>query len=322
MTDNSSKDSTNKPLILVDGATGYLGNHLIAKLVQAGYRVRCLVHSGSREADLDFLRSLTGDIVQADFSESGRGISSQVFDSVYCLVHLIGSIAPKKGETLVQLHAEITAKLVEPAGKANLPRIVHVTALGARPDAPSQYHRSKWQAEEVVRNSGIAHTILRPSLIMGRTCGSRDSKLVRRLFEFNNKKPYVPLVNGGKNRLQPIFVDDVADAIVASVESDSVDNVIELGGSQVLEMRELVARLANRSNKKAKILPLPPAFARGIASVMEKVQDVPVLSADQVVLSLSDNVCQTNGFEALVGRPPLELDRVVETYDDQYIESL
>lgn len=314
--------SNSMPLILVDGATGYLGNHLVSRLVEEGFAVRCLVHPGSSAEDREYLRGLTDDIVEVDFSGSKGGIRAGIFESVDCMVHLIGSIAPRKGETLTELHRDITRMLVEAGSKEGLSRIVHVTALGTSDSAASQYHRSKWQAEEVVRKSGIAHMILRPSLILGRQHGRRDSKLVKRLFEFVNKKPFVPLVNGGENKLQPIFVGDVVAAIIAAIRSKSEETVIELGGSQVLKMKELVDMLASRSNKTARIFSMPPSLAKGIASVVEKVQDVPVLSGDQVVLSLSDNICLDNGFETLVGRPPLELEKAIETYDDRYIGSL
>lgn len=314
--------SSDQKLILVDGATGYLGNHLVAKLKEEGYSIRCLVHKNSNSADLEYLRTITEDIVEIDFQSLDEEKAKEVFDSVYCLVHLIGSIAPKRGETLSQLHRDLTSRLVNHGKSLGLEKIVHVTACGASGTAPSEYHKTKWLAEEVVRNSGVGYTILRPSLIMGRSVGNRDSKLVKRLLKFIKSRPFVPLVNGGYNKVQPIFILDVVDAIIASIKSDESSQTLEIGGQASIQMRELVKLLASHLNKSTRVFPLNHKIGKVIATFMESVQEVPVLSRDQVVLSLTDNVCQSNGFQILVGRPPTPLEQVVKTYKEEYIRTI
>lgn len=309
-------------LILVDGATGYLGNHLVSKLKEEGYLIRCLIHSGSNKIDVDYLKTLTDDIQEVDFTKISPDNSAHIFDSVYCLVHLIGSIAPKKGETLSQLHRELTSKLISTGMCLGLNKVVHVTACGASGTAQSEYHKTKWLAEEVVRNSGIEYKILRPSLILGRAYGNRDSKLVKRLLKFIKTRPFVPLVNGGHNKVQPIFVLDVVAAIIASIESENDSATLEIGGQVSIEMKDLVTLLATRFNKKSRVLALNDKLGTFVATVMENLQEVPVLSRDQVVLSLTDNVCQTNSFENLVGRPPTPLEEVVKTYEDAYLQTI
>lgn len=303
-------------LIVVDGATGYLGSHLVSTLIQRGYRVRCLVRS---MISMDSVESI--EIIEVDYSKE---IDPALLSGARALVHLIGSIAPRKGESLNGLHRGITARVVNAAVAAAVPpqKIVQVTALGSSADAPSEYHRTKWLAEEVVRASAIPYVILRPSLILGRLVGERDSKLVQRLLTFIMRKPFVPLVRGGASRIQPIFVQDVVDAIVSAIERSGDSATIELGGGKVLKMKELVDALASRAGKRARILPLDPGLARGIATLAEKLQEVPVLSEDQVVLSLSDNICQANGFASLVGRDPTELNEAIDSYKDDYIRSL
>ena len=311
-----SGNSRDGALIVVDGATGYLGSHLVSTLVQRGYRVRCLVR---REKSMETDESI--ECIDVDYSKE---LDPELFSGALALVHLIGSIAPRRGESLSGLHRGITARVVNAAVAAAVPpeKIIQITALGASADAPSEYHRTKWLAEEVVRASGIPYVILRPSLILGRLVGKRDSKLVQRLLTFIRRKPFVPLVRGGSSRIQPIFVQDVVDAIVASIEQSGDSATIELGGGKVLKMKELVDALASRAGKKARILPLDPGLARGIATLAEKLQEVPVLSEDQVVLSLSDNICQANGFKSLVGRDPTELNEAIDSYQDDYIRSL
>ena len=314
----SNKIST----VLIDGATGYLGSHLVSLLTREGFKVRCLTRKGSSKKDVEFLRNLTDDVVEVDIKNLNDEDASQVFKSVSHLVHLIGSIAPKKGETLSELHKNYTEIMVGYGQKFNLQKIIHVTALGASADSQSVYHRTKWMAEEVVRESGIEYTILRPSLIIGREVGSRDSKLVKRLLNFILRKPYVPLINGGVNKVQPIFVNDVVEAIKCAIKSTDESNTLELGGVNPIEMRELVFALADHLNRKVKIFPLNDKFGKFVASVLEKVQDVPVISSDQVVLSLTDNICQENNFETLVGRKPVSLADSIATYSEPYIQTL
>lgn len=315
-------DQNQNSIILIDGATGYLGSHLVSCLTKQGFKVRCLTRKGSSKKDIQFLEDLTDDIIEVDFKELSDEKANEVFHSVTHLVHLIGSIAPKKGETLSELHQNYTEIIVEYGRKFNLKKLIHVTALGASAKSPSVYHRTKWMAEEVVRASGIDYTILRPSLIIGREVGFRDSKLVKRLLNFILRKPYVPLINGGVNKIQPIFVNDVVEAIKCAITNDDQSKTLELGGSKTIEMRELVFALADHLGKKVKIFPLNDKFGKLVASILERVQDVPVISSDQVVLSLTDNICQENNFEDLVGRKPVSLADSIATYNEPYIQTL
>ena len=220
-----SGNSRDGSLIVVDGATGYLGSHLVSTLVQRGYRVRCLVR---RENSMNTDESI--ECIDVDYSKE---LDPELFSGALALVHLIGSIAPRRGESLSGLHRGITARVVNAAVAAAVPpeKIIQITALGASADAPSEYHRTKWLAEEVVRASGIPYVILRPSLILGRLVGKRDSKLVQRLLTFIRRKPFVPLVRGGSSRIQPIFVQDVYQLPETLSHIVSVDDVVLMIGA-------------------------------------------------------------------------------------------
>lgn len=298
-------------LILVDGATGYLGSHLTHKLLAEGRRVRCLVRKGARSEDVDLLNKMGAEVVEGALTDSD---AAKFFTDVDCAVHLIGSIAPKKGESFSELHQALTRRFVESAKSKGCRKIVLITALGTAPDAPSQYHRTKWLAEEEVRKSGLDYTILRPSLLIGRVVGSRNSKLVSRLIGFIQNKQFVPLVNGGVNKIQPIFISDCVEAISNCVSADHNGETIELGGSTVLSMKRFVEELQAIVGKKKPVVNLPPQAGKLLAAVMEIVQDVPTLSSDQVVLSMNDNICQANGLANVIGRDGAALDVALETY--------
>lgn len=298
-------------LILVDGATGYLGSHLTLRLIGEGRSVRCLVRKGARSEDIDLLKSLGAEVVEGVLTD---GQAAEFFEGVEYAVHLIGSIAPKRNETFVDLHKNLTRHFVACAKQKGCSKVILVTALGTGPDAASQYHKTKWLAEEEVITSGLDYTILRPSLLIGRLVGTRNSKLVSRLVSLIENKKFVPLVNGGANKIQPIFIKDCVEAISNCISPSFNGETIELGGSTVLSMRRFVEELQEIVGKRKPIINLPAQAGKLLASVMEMVQEVPTLSSDQVVLSLSDNICRSNGLATVIGREGASLGAALETY--------
>ena len=311
---------TNKEIIAVDGATGYVGSHLVAALIAKGYAVRCLVHAKAKKEDLDFLSSLGGQLVVVDLSSSNDELAKALV-GVKAAVHLVGSIAPARGVSLSSLHASQTESLARAAKSSGVGKVVMLTALGTDAGAASVYHQTKWQAEQILKEQscqGVANSydyvILRPSLIVGRQVGSRDSKLVKRLTGIITNKTYVPLVGGGANRIQPIFIADLITAIIFAIEfSQWNDKIIELGGPDVISMREFVCLLESVLGVHKPIINLPPALANGIAFVCQLIQEVPVISCDQIKMSLRDNVCKDNQL-VNIGLNPVPVAEAVKGY--------
>ena len=157
-------------------------------------------------------------------------------------------------------------------------------------------------------------TILRPSLLVGRQVGRRDSKLVQRLRTFVSEKPFVPLINGGRGKLQPLFIGDMVEAIARCVGTAHDGAILELGGPEVVTMRELVGKLQRASGRSKPIVSLAPGVGRMMAKVMESVQDVPTLSNDQVTLSMSDNICRINGLPTVLSRELTSVDAALRSY--------
>ncbi len=300
--------------IVVDGATGYVGTHLVSRLAEMGCQIRCLVHRKARTGDLDFLKQSKGTVVVADLNEEEK-VLAPAFASAASVVHLVGSIAPRAGESFETLHAGATARIVELAERFGLGKIVMVTALGANRDSPSRYQRSKWQAEEVIRNSGLAHVILRPSLIVGRYAGTRDSKLVGRYRQLIARHPAVPVIAGGKNKVQPVFIGDLVEALVAVLVSDQWNGrTLEIGGPEVVTMHELVRLLMECTSARKPLIAIPPFLADLAAGVCEAAQDRPLVSRDQVVLSRIDNICTENALQEVLSSAPTLLAEAVESY--------
>lgn len=309
-----------KGAILVDGATGYLGNHLVAALAASGAEIRCLVHRGAKNEDIEVLKKLGAKIFVGELTGNDDEVSN-AFKDTRVGVHLIGSIAPKKGTNHNHLHVEMTDSFIEKAKAAGVGSALMVTALGTKSDAVSTYHSTKFLAETSLRKSGLASIILRPSLLVGRQVGRRNSKLVERLLKVISEKKAVPLVNGGINKLQPLFIGDMALAAVASIDrllsGKAEQEPFELGGPEVLTMRDLVKLLMSVRGVDKPVVALPYPVAMAAATVCQLVQDVPVLSCDQVKLSMRDNICTDNRIEELLGAKPVPLSTALQVYSSK-----
>jgi NADH dehydrogenase len=307
MTENNS--------IVVCGATGYIGTHLIAQLRKKGISVKCLVRPES--SDTSVLEEHGAQIVPVDLSGSKPFKPSliEALTGSNSLVNLVGSIAPKRGETLDSMHVQHVAKLINLCGACNIPKMVMVTALGTGENAGSKYHVSKWKAEQELQKSGLPYVILQPSLVYGRQIGHRDSKLVKRFMELINERPLVPLIGGGHNRLQPIFIGDLVQCIDISLFTDQYDgSVLELGGLEIVELKQFVEMLMNQLGQTKSFMDMPVAVARSMAAVCELTQEVPVLSQDQVTLTLSDNICEHNALQETFHVVPTSITDGMRSY--------
>ena len=300
--------------IAVNGSSGFVGNHVVKELIDQGHGVVSIVRNESNPRDVEFLESVGAQVEKLDLAGRDSRLI-HVLKDCEGLVHLIGSIAPKRGETFDSLHVGMGRYFFESAKEAGVSRVVMVTALGAGEHAPSMYHRTKWLAEEELRRSGLGHVILRPSLIVGRKVGHRDSKLVRRYLNLIETKSKVPLALGGKNKVQPVFVGDVAKAIAASfARDDLLGKTLELAGSEVTTMRGFVETLMDVVGKKRPTRSIPRLLAYLVASVAELAQEVPIISRDQVKIAQMDGVTEHNALAEEFEMTPTPLRGALRCY--------
>lgn len=277
--------------VFVTGATGFIGRTIARRLAAGGRRVTALVRPGRRSEPPIAHRLVEGNVWEP--GEWTKAVAGH--DAV---IHLVGIIQPYRDNTFERVHVKGTELVTAAVREHGVRKLVHMSALGSRPDAVSQYHRSKWRAEELVRACGRATTIIRPSIVFGTPCPFID--LLKTLVSI----PLVtPVAGPGTNRFQPVWVEDVARAFEASLGDARTDGQeYALGGPDVLTFDQMldVVREARRLGPRFK-LHMPLAVMRLQAAFMEAVLPKPLVTRDQLLMLGEDNTGDTAPARAVFG---------------------
>lgn len=299
--------------VLVTGANGFIGTHAARRLLDEGHAVRGLVWPSAEDANSRLLAEWGCEVVTGDFEDAAD--AARLVEGMEGVVHLIGSIRAPEVGTFEQMHRGKTRGLVGAARRSGVRRIVHISAPGARATAKSAYLRTKWQAEEEIRASGIDWVVLRCSLVVGRRVGERDSKLMRRLFDMARTKRTMPVLGSGENTLQPVHVVNVAEVIAQALVKEEVKNrVIGICGPETLTMNQIVAGVlaaAGCPDKPVRHLPMPlvHALARVLPLVMK---DPPFETAQVQAMQETEPV----DFGAMIRAFPIRTIRFEEALRD------
>lgn len=274
--------------ILVLGGSGFIGSHLCEKASQLDCRVTVPTR---RMINARAVQSLPWvDVIEADIHDEAE-LTGLVrgHDAVVNLIAILHGNAA----AFDHVHVALVHKLVRACQGAGVRRLVHVSALGAAPDAPSLYQRSKAEGEAVLAASDLDHTALRPSVVFG--AQDRFLNLFARLQAIF---PVMPLA-GADTRFQPVWVQDVAQAIVrllqrplavAGLTKPMPAPVLEACGPEVFSLRELVQLAGRLSGNPRPVIALPPTLARWQARMMELMPGEPLMSRDNLASMQVDNV--------------------------------
>ena len=283
-------------MILVTGANGFVGSHLVKRLRTDGIAVRALVRDPSRAQKL---RDLGVELASGDISDpASLDAAASGCDRI---IHLVGIIQEGRGFTFRSVHVEGTRNVIAAAKKAGMRQFFHQSALGTREDARSEYHRTKWEAEQLVRASGLPYTILRPSLIYG-----PGDQFTLRLADAIRLSPVLPVIGAGRSRVQPIFIDDVTACIGKAVNSDLfLNKTFEIGGPEQFTYEEVTKAIAASLGVKRPTVHMPMLFMRTMAKVAETVLPKPPVTTDQLIMLQEDNVCSMRDIREAFGIEPV-----------------
>jgi uncharacterized protein YbjT (DUF2867 family) len=299
-------------LITAYGGSGFLGRHVIRALCKRGYRIRVAVRRPDLAGHLQPLGRV-GQIhaVQANLRYPGSVEAAARGADV--LINLVG-ILFERGRQRFDAVQSFGAEAVALAASAYGARLVHVSAIGADENAISSYARSKGVGEKLVFAARPSATVLRPSVVFG-----PEDDFFNRFASLARFAPALPLVGGGHTRFQPVYVGDVAAAVVEAVEGrTNSGSIYELGGPEVRTFKELLQYVLTVTGRKRLLVPLPFAVAEMQAWFLQFLPKPP-LTPDQVELLKSDNVVsdaakrEGRTLEAL-GIAPVAMEAIAPTY--------
>jgi NADH dehydrogenase len=287
--------------ILITGGTGFVGTALRRAVKDDGHDVRLLVRAGS----VDKVDRREGfDVLAGDALDTHACM--RAMDGVDAVVHLIGIRRehPEDGLTYEAMHTSATYAVAEAARRCGVARFIHMSSLGARADAPSRYHRTKWESEEIVRKSGMRYTIFRPSIMFGP--GDEFHPLIAELVH----RTIVPIIDGGKSLLQPVARHNVVGPMARSlVMPETQGREIEVGGPDRMKFIEIFWAVARHYGVWPNTMSMSSLLAKPLVKFGQKLPNFPV-TYEELLLLLEDNVCDNSEFLRLFGEK-------LETYADK-----
>jgi uncharacterized protein YbjT (DUF2867 family) len=289
--------------ILVVGGSGFVGRHIVARLVADGARV--VVPTRRRDNARHLFLLPTVEVVEADIAEPG--VLERLAQGAAAIVNLVGILNEGGGATFARAHVEVTRRCIDAARAAGVRRFVQMSALNADTAGPSAYQRSKGEAEAAVVASGLDWTIFQPSVIFGR----EDSflNLFARLMRF---VPVMALA-GANVRFQPVYVGDVAECCARAIDLDAaIGRRFPLCGPTVYTLRELVRYVGELAETPRPIVPLGAALGRLQALALEMLPGK-LMSRDNLASMERDSVCDCP-FPALFGVTPTALEAIAPLY--------
>jgi NADH dehydrogenase len=296
----------NTNLVTVFGGSGFLGRHTVRALARAGWRIKVATRHPNRAF---FLRPL-GTVGQIDFVKCDVADAESVARAMMgsnAVINLTG-ILFEKGQTFDDVQAEGAAHVAQAAAAAGIGALVHVSAIGADADCDAHYAVTKAQGELAVREAFPNAVILRPSIIFGPEDG-----FFNKFAELARFFPALPLVGGGHTRFQPVFVGDVAQAILV-VLSRQDGRIYELGGPSTYSFKELMQLILRETGRRRLLVPLPFWLASLKAAFLQLLPN-PLLTMDQVRLLKKDNVVSpTAAGLADLGITPTSVEAVIPSY--------
>jgi NADH dehydrogenase len=300
--------------VFLTGGSGFVGSAVIDALISRGHDVNALASSRPIPDHGGKVTSFSGGLFDAHALDRGL----QGCDAA---IHLVGIIRerPSKGATFERIHFEGARNVVDAVKRSGVRRYLHMSALGARADAVSPYHTTKWKAEEYVRASTLDWTIFRPSLIHG---PGGEFLQMEAAWARKKKLPFffMPYFGGGALGLgpaaktQPVYVGDVARAFVDALEKpQTIKETYEIGGPDAMDWPTMHKRIAQvLTGRSCLTMPLPIWYAKALTYVVPGM--LLPFNRSQVIMASEENTCDLAKFDSDFGWRPRGLEETLQAY--------
>mmetsp|Transcript_15516 Transcript_15516/g.20470 ORF Transcript_15516/g.20470 Transcript_15516/m.20470 type:complete len:326 (+) Transcript_15516:250-1227(+) len=308
-------EKSNQPkLVTVFGGSGFLGRHIVRLLAKKGFRIRVACRRPDLAGHLQPLGNV-GQITAVQANLRYRDSVDRAVVGADYVVNCVGILFESGRNTFDAVQA-FGANAIAEAAKAQGAKLVHVSAIGADKNSAADYARTKAVAEEAVLKAVKDAVILRPSIIFGPEDG-----FFNKFADMSRLAPALPLVGGGHTKFQPVYVADVAEAVVKGVVGElEGGKIYELGGPEVLSFKQCLETMLKVVSRSRPLVHLPWAIASMIGSVSSLIPFIdPPLTVDQVELLKSDNVvsdqAKSEGRDLVaMGITPTAVETILPTY--------
>ena len=288
-------------MILVTGGTGFVGGHIVHSLRAADKDVRVLVRERRKGARL---QAWGATLAEGEMTEAAS--LSAAVEGCNTVVHLV-AVRQGREERFQRVMVDGTRNLLSAATAAGVTRFIHMSALGTSEQTKDlvPYYRAKWATEQLVASSGIAHVIFRPSFIFG-----SDGGILPTFVRLARLAPVTPIIGSGRQQIQPIWVDDVAEYFTRAVDlATATDRTFEVGGPDVVSWNEFWERLKRIRRSRRPSLHVPVRLMRPGALVTERLPgDIPLTNDLLTMLEHGDNVLSESSAVETFGFPLVPLD--------------
>ena len=298
--------ATNERIITVFGGTGFLGRRIVRHLRRCGFAIRIASRHPDRAERLFALDDPKLQSVEANIHDEGS--VAEAVAGAYAVVNAVSLYIEQGRETFHSVHVESAQRLAAQARKAEVKRFAHVSGIGADATSPSLYIRKRGEGELAVRAAFADSTLVRPAVMFG-----PDDAFLTTIVKLLSRLPSYPMFGRGLTKLQPVYVEDVAEAIVRALQRTNIHAAtFEFGGPRVYSYEELLRTVALEASVKSRLIPIPFAAWHVLAWFAEMLPR-PLITRNQVELMQVDTVASPEmpGFREL-GITPVAVEEILQ----------
>lgn len=299
-------------MIIVTGASGYIGSHIARRLVQAGKPVRALVHDRNRAEFEGRLNGLDiewveGDVTQLESLEAA-------FQGGTVVIHTVAIAIEKGGRKYETINYQGTVNVVEASNTAGIRRMINISQLGADPELPYRFLASKGKAQAYVAGSDLDWTAFRPSVIWG-----PEDEFANTFAKLVPLTPIIfPIIGDDNAKFQPVWVEDVVTCVIKALDDPStVRSEYELGGPEILTLEEIERRTVKAVGARRTMIHFPMPVLKIVVTLMETLLPSPPVTRSLLELLAVSNVPKDNAIKKFVSDPrPFSVENAADYMKD------
>ncbi|MBM5782524.1 MAG: complex I NDUFA9 subunit family protein [Pelagibacterales bacterium] len=295
-------------IAVIFGGSGFIGQSLVKKLLNKGFRVKVVTRNPEQCA---FLKTFAGvdflSITQWNYKNKEK--LDSIISGSHVVINLVGLLYENKKEDFKEFHTNLAQTISTKCNQLKIPNLIHISALAIQNSQNSKYAKSKLEAENSVLENFVNATILRPSIVFG-----KKDNFFNKFAQMSKTSPFLPLINGGKSKFQPIYVEDLTSIICNSVDNLKVKGkCYEIGGNKVYSFKELLELVLSYVGKERKFINISFCQASLIAVFLE-IFTKKILTKDQVELLKTDNILSEDSFKKDFQINLKSIEEIVPTY--------